>query len=137
MKYAQSGIRPLAQKPAPYPPTMLPARDTPAAPRHARFSRCNGISAPCIASSHVVTAKPARYISRLGAQFAQKLPVSFDEHQGRIEFTFGLAHLHADSTGLHITVLSNNQQDLAKLKHLIASIFERFAWQAELSLDWQ
>lgn len=137
MKYAQSGSRTLTQRPALYPHNRLPIRDTLAAQRHAHLSRCNGISAPCIASSHVATATPARYISRLCAQFAHKLPVSFDEQQGRIEFTFGLSHLHADSTGLCITALSHNPRDLEKLKQLIAALFERFAWQAELSLDWQ
>lgn len=137
MKYAQSGSRTLTQRPALYPHNRLPVRDTLAAQRHAHLSRGNGISAPCIASSYVVTATPAGYISSLCAQFAHKLPVSFDEQQGRIEFTFGLSHLHADSTGLHITVLSHNPQDLDKLKQLIAALFERFAWQAELSLDWQ
>ncbi|TIH11176.1 DUF2218 domain-containing protein [Pseudomonas leptonychotis] len=90
-----------------------------------------------MASSYVVTATPARYISLLCAQFAHKLPVSVDEQHGCIEFAFGLAHLHADSAGLHLTALSNSAQDLEKLKHLIATHFERFAWQAELNLDWQ
>ena len=88
-------------------------------------------------TAFVRTDTPARYISRLCKHFAHKLPVSFDEQQGRIEFAFGLSHLHADSTGLHITALSHNPQDLEKLKQLIAALFERFAWQAELSLDWQ
>ena len=134
MKRAQSGISNMTQSPALYPHNTL---EDLAAQRHAIPSRCNGISAPCVASSYVATPTPARYISRLCTQFAHKLPVSFDEHHGRIEFAFGLSHLHADRTGLHITALSNNQQDLEKLKHLIAAHFERFAWQAELSLDWQ
>lgn len=134
MKRAQSGISTVTQRPALYPHNRL---DDLAALRHAQPSRCNGISAACIASSYVATATPARYISRLCTQFSHKLPVSFDEHQGRIEFAFGLSHLYADTTGLHITALSNNLQDLEKLKHLIATHFERFAWQAELSLDWQ
>lgn len=134
MKRAQSGINTVTQGPALYPRNSL---DALAAQRHALPSRCNGISAPCIASSYVATTTPARYISRLCAQFSHKLPVSFDEHHGRIEFAFGLSHLRADRTGLHITALSNNPQDLDKLKHLIAAHFERFAWQAELSLNWQ
>lgn len=134
MKRAQSGLSSMTQSPALYPRDVL---DSLAAQRHAHPDRCNGISAPCIASSYVATPTPARYISRLCTQFAHKLPVSFDEHHGRIEFAFGLSHLHADRTGLHITALSNNPQDLDKLKHLIAAHFERFAWQAELCLDWQ
>ena len=134
MKRAQSGNSSMTQSPAFY---SRHALDNLAAQRHAHPDRCNGISAPCIASSFVATATPARYISRLCTQFTHKLPVSFDEHHGRIEFAFGLSHLHADQTGLHITALSNNPQDLDKLKHLIAAHFERFAWQAELSLNWQ
>lgn len=134
MKHAQSGSSTLPQQP------HLQARNAVgslAAKRHAHPKRCNGIAALHIASSHVVTDTPARYISRLCAQFAHKLPVSFGDHHGRIEFAFGLSHLHVDRTGLHITVLSNNPQDLNKLKHLIATHFERFAWQGELDLAWQ
>jgi len=134
MKPAQSGVSSFIQSPALYPPAPLGER---AARRHALPGRSSGISAPCIATSYVATPTPARYISRLCRQFTHKLPVSFDEHHGRIEFAFGLSHLHADKTGLHITALSNNLQDLDKLKHLIAAHFERFAWQAELNLDWQ
>jgi hypothetical protein len=132
MKRTQSDLSVVMQSPAPH--TNI--HDL-AAQRHALPSRCNGISAPCIASSYVATPTPGRYISRLCRQFAHKLPVSFDEHHGRIELAFGLAHLHADRAGLCITVLSDNLQDLEKLKHLIATHFERFAWQAELTLDWQ
>lgn len=134
MKSAQSGLSTVTQRPTLYRHSALSDL---AAQRHAHPSRCKGISAPCIASSYVVTATPARYISLLCAQFAHKLPVSIDEQHGCIEFAFGLAHLHADSAGLHLTALSNSAQDLEKLKHLIATHFERFAWQAELNLDWQ
>ena len=134
MRRAQSETSSMPQNSALYPRHAL---DSLAAQRHAHPERCNGINAPCIASSYVATTTPARYISRLCTQFAHKLPVSFDEHYGRIEFAFGLSHLHADRTGLHITALSHNPQDLEKLKHLIAAHFKRFAWQAELNLDWQ
>jgi hypothetical protein len=133
LKRVQSGISTVPQRPALYQHDKLAWL---AAQRHALPSRSSGISAPCIASSYVATATPARYIDRLGAQFVHKLPVSVDRQHARIEFAFGLAHLHADSHGLHLTALSNNLQDLEKLKHLIATHFERFAWQAELNLDW-
>lgn len=80
MKHAQSGIRTLTPRSTLYQHNML------ATLRHAHFSRCNGISAPCIASSYVVTATPARYIK----SFPHKLPVSFNEHQGCIKLAFGL-----------------------------------------------
>lgn len=89
------------------------------------------------ASAHVGTDTPARYISRLCKHFAHKIPVSFDEQQGRIEFTFGLALLQADAQGLTLRVESANSADLEKLKGVVASHFERFAWQEELQLDWR
>ncbi|MGL4316200.1 MAG: DUF2218 domain-containing protein [Pseudomonas sp.] len=89
------------------------------------------------ASAHVTTDTPARYISRLCKHFAHKIPVSFDEQQGRIEFTFGLALLQADAQGLTLHVESTSSEDLEKLKGVVASHFERFAWQEELQLEWR
>ena len=84
----------------------------------------------------VATDKPARYISRLCKHFAHKIPVRFDEQQGQITFEIGEASLHADSNGLTLQVDTKNPADLAKLQHLVASHFERFAWQDALTLDW-
>ncbi|MCY1539575.1 hypothetical protein D9M68_751690 [compost metagenome] len=88
------------------------------------------------ATAHVPTATPARYIGRLCKHFAHKLLVNFDEQQGRIEFDFGLALLKAESDGLRLTVQSPDHDQLERLKHVVASHFERFAWQEALALDW-
>ena len=88
------------------------------------------------ATTHVPTATPGRYIGRLCKHFAHKIPVSLDELQGRIEFDFGLALLQAENDGLRLTVQSPDQEQLDKLKQVVASHFERFAWQEALSLDW-
>lgn len=88
-------------------------------------------------SAFVTTDTPARYISRLCKHFAHKIPVSFDEQQGRIEFTAGLATLKAEEQGLRLQVESANNDDLQRLQGVVASHFERFAWQEELTLDWQ
>lgn len=90
-----------------------------------------------IASAHVATATPARYIGRLCKHFAHKLPVSFDEQQGRIEFAFGLGLLQADAQGLTLRVEGASSADREKLQGVVASHFERFAWQEALTLDWQ
>ena len=88
-------------------------------------------------SAFVATDTPERYISRLCKHFAHKIPVTFDEQQGRIEFTSGLATLQAESQGLRLQVESANSEDLQRLQGVVASHFERFAWQEELTLDWQ
>lgn len=92
---------------------------------------------PLNASAYVATDTPARYISRLCKHFAHKIPVSFDEHHGRIEFDSGLALLQAETDGLRLSVQSASSEGLASLKQVVSRHFERFAWQAELSLDWE
>ncbi|UTW09358.1 DUF2218 domain-containing protein [Pseudomonas benzenivorans] len=92
---------------------------------------------PLTATAHVATTTPARYIGRLCKHFAHKIPTSFDQQQGRIEFPFGLALLTADDDGLRLSVQAAEVEQLDKLKHVVASHFERFAWQEALTLDWQ
>lgn len=87
-------------------------------------------------SAFVSTETPARYISRLCKHFAHKIPVSHDEQQGRIEFEFGVALLQATEGGLQLSVQSENEEHLERLKGVVASHFERFAWQEELTLEW-
>lgn len=84
----------------------------------------------------VKTATPARYISRLCKHFAHKLPVSFDLQQGRIEFPVALALLNANAEGLALQVQADTPEDLQRIRQVVASHFERVAWQAELTLDW-
>lgn len=112
-------------------------RKQPAAGLHARAHGRRAIATPHVATSYVLTLTPARYISRFCSQFSHKLAVNFDESQGRVEFDFGIAFLHTDNTGLYLSALSDTRENLEKLKHLIATHFERFAWQAQLELDWQ
>ncbi|WXL25149.1 DUF2218 domain-containing protein [Ectopseudomonas mendocina] len=88
-------------------------------------------------SAYVETDTPARYISRLCKHFAHKVPVTFDEREGRIEFDKGLGILRAENNGLRLSVHADNQDDLPYLQDVVGRHFERFAWQAELTLDWQ
>jgi hypothetical protein len=92
---------------------------------------------PFESSAYVETGTPARYISRLCKHFAHKVPVAFDEQQGRIEFEKGLGLLQADDKGLRLTVQTDNQDDLPYLQDVLGRHFERVAWQAELTLNWQ
>ncbi|WP_027897491.1 DUF2218 domain-containing protein [Zestomonas thermotolerans] len=89
------------------------------------------------ATSHVATATPARYIARLCRHFAHRLPVQFDDCHGRIQFDFGLCLLQADDRGLALRVDAPDGQALAKLKHIVGTHFERFAWRDQLNLEWQ
>ncbi|WP_339486694.1 DUF2218 domain-containing protein [Pseudomonas sp. EL_65y_Pfl2_R95] len=87
-------------------------------------------------SAFVSTETPARYIGRLCKHFAHKIPVNFDEQQGQIEFEMGLALLQASDTGLQLSVQAETDEQLDRLKNVVASHFERFAWQEALTLEW-
>ena len=88
-------------------------------------------------SAFVATETPARYISRLCKHFAHKIPVNFDEQQGRIQFDSGLSLLQAEEGGLRLSVETMDQESLERLQNVVASHFERFAWQEALTLSWQ
>lgn len=88
-------------------------------------------------STFVATETPARYIGRLCKHFAHKIPVEFDERQGRIEFAFGLASLQAEAHGLRLRAEAATGEDLQRLQEVVGSHFERFAWQEALTLDWR
>lgn len=88
-------------------------------------------------TSHVATDTPGRYIGRLCKHFAHKIPVAYDEQQGRIEFDGGVCRLHADASGLTLRVDAASAEQLGRLEQVVANHFERFAWQEALQLDWQ
>jgi hypothetical protein len=85
----------------------------------------------------VTTDTPARYISRLCKHFAHKIPVSFDETQGHIEFSIGSAELAAESNGLRLIAPAQSPEVRPELEQVMARHFERFAWQEALTLEWQ
>ncbi|TRX76033.1 DUF2218 domain-containing protein [Pseudomonas mangiferae] len=89
------------------------------------------------ASAKVLTDTPGRYIGRLCKHFAHKIPVRYDERQGRIEFAFGVGTLEAQEDGLVLRAEAAREEDLDRLKEVLASHFERFAWQEALTLNWQ
>jgi hypothetical protein len=89
------------------------------------------------ASTFVVTDSPARYISRLCKHFAHKVPVSFDEQQGRVEFERGVGLLHAEANGLRLSVQAADGDALAHVQEVLDRHFVRVAWQEELTLVWQ
>lgn len=88
-------------------------------------------------SAHVTTATPGRYINRLCKHFAHRVPVSYDDQQGRIKFDLGLGLLRAEGDGLTLAVESQTPEGLERLKEIVGSHFVRVAWQDELQLQWQ
>jgi hypothetical protein len=84
----------------------------------------------------VATASGARYMVQLCKHFAHKLPTSFDDESGVLEFPFGTCALKAAPETLDLTVEAASAEDLARMETVIASHLERFAFREPLEVAW-
>ena len=95
---------------------------------------------PALLSSEarVPTAVPRRYLAQLCKHFQHKLPVTFDERQGRIEFPAGPCELEAeaDAGTLLMRVTAGDKAALAKLEDVVARHLVRFAFREEPQVCW-
>ena len=84
----------------------------------------------------VKTLKASIYLQQIGKHFSHKLVVDFDSQAGRIEFPFGIAELNAEELGLNIIAKAVTAENLDKMKHVLASHLERFAFREKLKCNW-
>lgn len=96
------------------------------------------IPAPLSSEARVATAVPRRYLAQLCKHFGHKLPVTFDEGHGRIEFPAGPCELAAaaDSGSLLMRVSADDEAALAKLEEVVARYLERFAFREKPEIRW-
>lgn len=91
-----------------------------------------------VSSSILIKTRSAGgYLQRLCKHFAHKTDVEFTEESGWIAFDFGRAYLLADADGLMVRGVAENAEDLARLKRVIVSHLERFAFREALTIDWE
>ena len=84
----------------------------------------------------VKTLKASIYLQQIGKHFSHKLEVDFDSQTGRIEFPFGIAELNAEELGLNMIAKAETAENLDKMKHVLASHLERFAFREKLECNW-
>lgn len=85
----------------------------------------------------VATAKASGYLQQLCKHFGHKTEVEFTSDAGRIAFDFGVAELAAGADGLSMTANANTPDDLARLRRVLASHLERFAFREDLKIHWE
>lgn len=86
--------------------------------------------------SEVRTAAAGRYMVQLCKHFAHRLPASFDDESGMLEFPFGACALRAEPQALRLTVEAGSDEDLARMEDVIARHLERFAHREPLQIAW-
>ena len=84
----------------------------------------------------VKTLKASIYLQQIGKHFSHKLQVEFDAQAGRIEFPFGIAELNAEELGLNMIAKAETSENLDKMKYVLASHLERFAFREKLKCNW-
>ena len=88
-------------------------------------------------STTIKTQKASGYLQQLCKHFSHKIEVKFDGQDGWIEFAFGRAELSADESVLTMVANSQNPENLDKLKKVLASHLERFAFREDLKIKWE
>jgi hypothetical protein len=92
-----------------------------------------------LASSHasIHTPKAQGYLIQLCKHFAHKIPATFAENRGRIEFGAGVRDLDADNPAVLVaTVTTGDETQLATLEDVVERHLRRFAFKDELSVQW-
>ncbi len=89
------------------------------------------------ASVTIKTAKASGYLQQLCKHFGHKTDVEFTPETGRITFEFGRADLQVGPGGLNMTAQAQNDNDLARLKRVLVSHLERFAFRETLIIEWE
>ena len=89
--------------------------------------------------AHVVTSDPRRYLRMLCKHFRHKLPTTYDEMHGRIEFAGGTCDLDAETIAgtLKLRLVSSDTEALSHVEDVVARHLKRFALNDPLEVDWK
>ncbi|HOY77327.1 MAG TPA: DUF2218 domain-containing protein [Hyphomonadaceae bacterium] len=94
-------------------------------------------SLPIASQARVSTPKARNYLIQLCKHFAHKIPATFADNKGRIEFESGVCELNADDENALVLAVSAGSPDkLATLEDVIDRHLKRFAFKEELSIAW-
>ena len=89
-----------------------------------------------IATSTVQTAKASINLKKLCRHFSHKVPASFDDHRGEVQFPFGDAVLTAEGETLQIRIQATGEDELARAKDVVGGHLVRFATDENLQVEW-
>jgi len=85
----------------------------------------------------VATTNASRYLQQLCKHFQHKLPVAFDPHAGRIEFSSGECRLEADDGRLQLSLAAPDAEAMERLQDIVSRHLLRFAFREGLKVEWR
>ncbi len=89
-----------------------------------------------LSTARVATGSGRRYMAQLCSHFAHKLPATFDDESGQLEFPFGACALRASPDVLELTVDAADDEALARMEDVVARHLQRFAFRDPLQVAW-
>jgi hypothetical protein len=84
----------------------------------------------------VATEHASRYLQQLCKHFQHKLPVTFDETKGQVDFTIGSCRLDAKEGVLTMSLNAPDEVQMAQLQDVVVRHLVRFAFREELPIEW-
>lgn len=84
----------------------------------------------------VRTGRASGYLQQLCKHFGHKTKTVFSPTQGVITFDFGTARLMAEPDLLTLNAEAATEEELLRLKRVLTSHLERFAFRENLTITW-
>ena len=90
------------------------------------------------ASAFVKTENASKYLQQLCKHFAHKVEVDYDETQARAALPVGPATMNADDSVLRVNITAEDEEGLARARHIIDDHLRRFAHRENFEhMTWQ
>lgn len=89
-----------------------------------------------VSTAAIKTRKASSYLQQLCKHFGHKTEAEFSPTAGWIKFNFGRAELVAENETLTMRAHAETADNLDRLKHVLASHLERFAFREDLDINW-
>ncbi|GGB06985.1 DUF2218 domain-containing protein [Allosediminivita pacifica] len=84
------------------------------------------------------TSNASRYMQQLCKHFAHKVEVEYDEKQARAALPVGPATMNADDSVLRVNISAEDEEGLARARHIIDDHLKRFAHREDFEgMNWQ
>lgn len=84
----------------------------------------------------VFTQNGSRYINKLCKHFTHRVPASWTEHEGVVEFDMGFCRMASNGQALSFVCEAENNHDLNEILDTVKGHFDRFAMKDQLVLNW-
>ncbi len=86
--------------------------------------------------ARVAKSRSARYLGQLCKHFAHRIPATFSDAQGRIEFPSGTCELEASGDVLILRATAADAPSLSQVEGVVGSHLERFAFRDKPEISW-